>query len=67
MDRVNPIYVPRNHLVEEALAAATDGDLAPFERLLDVVTHPFERAPRPRALRAGAPADAPPHRTFCGT
>src|SRR5882757_7272254 len=33
MDRVNPIYIPRNHLVEEALAAATDGDLAPFEHL----------------------------------
>ena len=31
------VYVPRNALVEEALAAATDGDLAPFERLLAVV------------------------------
>ena len=29
MDRTNPVYVPRNHLVEEALAAAIDGDLAP--------------------------------------
>ena len=38
MDRVNPVYIPRNHLVEEALAAATDGDLDPFERLLDAVT-----------------------------
>ena len=28
MDRVNPVYVPRNHLVEEALSAATEGDLA---------------------------------------
>ena len=32
MDRVNPVYIPRNHLVEEALAAATDGDLEPLER-----------------------------------
>ena len=29
MDRVNPVYVPRNHLVEEALDAATSGDLDP--------------------------------------
>ena len=36
MDRVNPVYIPRNHLVEEALAAATAGDLEPFERLVDV-------------------------------
>ena len=30
MDRVNPLYIPRNHLVEEALTAATAGDLEPF-------------------------------------
>lgn len=46
MDRVNPVYIPRNHLVEEALAAATDGDLNPLERLLDAVNHPYD-------LRAG--------------
>ena len=34
MDRVNPVYIPRNHHVEEALAAATAGDLEPFQRLL---------------------------------
>ena len=54
MDRVNPVYIPRNHLVEEALAAATDGDLAPLEQLLDAVAA-LRRAARPRALRrAGA-------------
>ena len=45
MDRVNPVYVPRNHLVEEALAAATDGDLDPLFRLLDAVTRPFDERP----------------------
>ncbi|MDZ4136615.1 MAG: YdiU family protein, partial [Paracoccaceae bacterium] len=34
MDRINPVYIPRNHLVEEALAAAHPGDMAPFEALL---------------------------------
>jgi uncharacterized protein YdiU (UPF0061 family) len=42
MDRVNPVYIPRNHLVEEALAAATADDLAPLTRLLDAVTRPFD-------------------------
>jgi uncharacterized protein YdiU (UPF0061 family) len=41
----NPIYIPRNHHVEAALAAAVERDnLAPFERLLLVLEHPFRRA-----------------------
>jgi uncharacterized protein YdiU (UPF0061 family) len=67
MDRVNPIYIPRNHLVEAALTAATDGDLAPFEQLLDVVTRPFEARPVGEAYSSPAPRDAPRHVTFCGT
>src|SRR4051812_36163439 len=42
LDRVNPLYIPRNHLVEEALAAATVGDLEPFARLVDAVKRPFD-------------------------
>jgi len=67
MDRVNPVYIPRNHLVEEALAAATAGDLEPFERLLDVVRRPFEARPGLEAYASPAPATFGPYRTFCGT
>ena len=67
MDRANPIYIPRNHLVEDALADATAGDLAPFEQLLEVVTNPFEQREGWERYESGAPTDAPPHRTFCGT
>ena len=45
MDRVNPVYIPRNHLVEEALAAATDDDLEPLHRLVDVLRRPFDERP----------------------
>ncbi|SNS09365.1 Uncharacterized conserved protein YdiU, UPF0061 family [Geodermatophilus saharensis] len=65
MDRVNPVYVPRNHLVEEALAAATAGDTAPFERLVEVVSRPFEE--RPGLERYAEPGPAGPYVTFCGT
>ena len=51
MDRVNPIYIPRNHLVEEVLTAATAGDLAPLEQLLDAVRSPFDERAGLRALR----------------
>ncbi|WP_148575273.1 protein adenylyltransferase SelO [Nocardioides caldifontis] len=67
MDRVNPAYVPRNHLVEEALEAATAGDLAPFHRLLDVVTRPFEERPGLERYAEPAPDSFGPYRTFCGT
>ncbi len=67
MDRVNPVYVPRNHLVEEALAAATLGDTAPLERLLDAVGSPYDERPGLERYAEPAPADFGTYRTFCGT
>ena len=67
MDRVNPLYIPRNHLVEEALAAATDGDMGPFERLVAVVTSPYVQRPGLERFAAPAPPDFGAYRTFCGT
>jgi uncharacterized protein YdiU (UPF0061 family) len=68
MDRVNPVYVPRNERVEEALAAATGGDLAPLGRLLEAVTRPFDERPGLERYAAPAPAAfAGGYRTFCGT
>ena len=57
MDRVNPVYIPRNHRVEEALTAATAGDLGPFRTLLDVVARPF--TPRPGLEEYAGPATTP--------
>jgi uncharacterized protein YdiU (UPF0061 family) len=67
MDRVNPVYVPRNHLVEEALTAATGGDLAPVERLVEVVTDPYRERPGLERYAEPAPQGSRPYVTFCGT
>ena len=68
MDRHNPVYVPRNHLVEAALTSASWGDFGPFDELLDAVTAPFERRPGLERFERPAPADAASgYRTFCGT
>ncbi len=67
MDRVNPVYIPRNHRVEEALAAATAGDMEPFHRLLDVLAQPFEERPGLEPYAAPAPPGLGEYRTFCGT
>jgi serine/tyrosine/threonine adenylyltransferase len=67
MDRVNPVYIPRNHLVEEALSAATDGDLGPLGGLLEAVSRPYDERPGLERYAAPAPADFGAYRTFCGT
>jgi serine/tyrosine/threonine adenylyltransferase len=67
MDRVNPVYIPRNHIVEDALAAATAGDLEPFQRLVDVLARPFDERAGLESYAAPAPPSREPYRTFCGT
>ncbi len=67
MNRINPLYIPRNDRVEEALDAANEGDLGPFERLLEAVRHPFDERAEWADLAGPAPAGGPPHITYCGT
>ena len=60
---VNPAVIPRNHQVEEALVAATNGDLTDFDRVLRAVQQPY----RPDPTMGPAPAGAGPIVTYCGT
>jgi uncharacterized protein YdiU (UPF0061 family) len=68
MELINPVYIPRNHLVEEALAAGSAGDLQPLHRLLDAVTSPYGERPELEHYAAPAPQDfSATYQTFCGT
>lgn len=69
MCRANPIYIPRNHLVEEALTAAeSDGDLDPFDELLARVTDPYNSQPSSDRYERPAPDGfTNGYQTFCGT
>jgi len=68
MRGASPAVIPRNHLVEEALAAATHEDLAPFERLLAVLRRPWDEAASFTRYAEPAPADVTAgYQTFCGT
>jgi len=67
MDRINPVYIPRNHKVEAALAAAIGGNLKPFNTLLDVLSDPFVERPEHSAFAQPAPASFGRYTTFCGT
>jgi uncharacterized protein YdiU (UPF0061 family) len=67
--QANPLVIPRNHRVEEALAAAQDdGDLTPFDQLLAALRRPFDDDPAAVRFTQPAPAaQAAGYRTFCGT
>ena len=68
MRAVNPAFIPRNHLVEAALAAATERqDLGPFEELLEVVTRPYEDRPGLERYAWPPGPGERVHQTFCGT
>jgi uncharacterized protein YdiU (UPF0061 family) len=68
MDATNPSAIPRNHLVDEALEAATAGDLAPFHQLLAEVQDPFRhREPTDRFALPAPPGFDDRFQTFCGT
>jgi uncharacterized protein YdiU (UPF0061 family) len=68
MRSVNPLFIPRNHLVEAALQAAVlRQDLQPFEELLDVVARPYEDRPKLERYSTPARPEEYVHQTFCGT
>jgi len=67
MRPANPVVIPRNHRVEEALAAANRGDFAVMSRLLEVLRAPFAETPQNEPYRDAPPAGDAPYRTFCGT
>ena len=67
MMAANPAVIPRNHLVEEALDAATQrGDMVPFAALLAVLRHPFAE-PSDARYTQPAPPGLGAYQTFCGT
>jgi uncharacterized protein YdiU (UPF0061 family) len=67
MNQANPLYIPRNHKVEEALDAARTGDMQPFQRLLSVLKQPFTERAGLEEYTAPAPSGFGPYITFCGT
>ena len=68
MRAANPAFIPRNHLVEEAISAAVNiGDFQPFESLLTVLSMPYEDQPAFTRYVDPPQSDQVVHQTFCGT
>jgi len=68
MQQVNPVYIPRNHLIEAAIRAAEDGgDLTVFHALHDVLQRPYELQHGKDMYMQPPQPDEVVHQTFCGT
>jgi uncharacterized protein YdiU (UPF0061 family) len=68
MRTVNPVFIPRNHRVEQALRAAIEhGDFSPFAELLTVLSRPYEDQETFADYAIRPDADERVFRTFCGT
>lgn len=68
MRRMNPAFIPRNHLVEAALdAASLRQDFKPFEDLLAVISRPYDERPELEKYSTPARPEECVLQTFCGT
>ena len=67
MYRANPVFIPRNHLVAQAISAAENDDLAPFHALIARTAQPFSYDEADRLLATPAKAGEEVRQTFCGT
>ena len=68
MYRANPVFIPRNHLVQEAIETATrEDDLTLFHSLNEVLRNPFEYRPELRRFATPPRPEQEVRQTFCGT
>jgi len=67
MRAANPAVIARNHRVEEMIAAAVEGNFAPFHRLMAVLAKPFDDGPETDAFATPPRPEERVRQTFCGT
>jgi len=67
MRRANPAFIPRNHRIEQAIAAGVRGDFEPFETLVRVLARPYDEQPEVAHLAEPPEPSERVLQTFCGT
>ena len=67
METVNPAFIPRNHLVDEAIRDALNQDYGLFEKLLEVYKKPFNNQPKFEHFMKPPLPHQKINQTFCGT
>ena len=67
MRSVNPLIIPRNHKVEEALNAANDGNIEPMNNLIRILKKPYINQENILKFQMPSPHNNEKYQTFCGT
>ena len=68
MSALNPVYIPRNHLIQQVIGAAQDdGNLKPFHQLVDVLARPCDYRDETRRYAMPPRDEQRVRQTFCGT
>ena len=66
MDLTNPCFIPRNHIIEDALQNAEDGDMSLTNKILELFKNPFSEQDNTESFQDPSEIDTP-YVTFCGT
>ena len=67
MKKANPIFIPRNHLVEDALVEADKGKIDKFNSLIEVLSDPYTFQSKYDEYYRTPDVDETNYKTFCGT
>ncbi|MCH2201644.1 MAG: YdiU family protein [Fuerstiella sp.] len=67
MRQTNPVFIPRNHRIEEAIQAGNHGNFEPFQRFNEILKHPFAKQPEWANYESAPMPDEVVQATFCGT
>ena len=67
MKSVNPVVIPRNHKIEEALKTASEGNLKSFNEFLEILQTPYGNKNNVLDFQQPAPITNEKYQTFCGT
>ena len=67
MKKNNPIVIPRNHKVEEALTDADNGSLEKLDKLTSILKNPYDGQKDITEYQLPAPVSDEKYQTFCGT
>ena len=67
MKLVNPLFIPRNHRVQEVIDAAIKKDYSKLNKLLKILSNPFEEQKENNEYINPPKPDEVVHQTFCGT
>ena len=66
MDLINPCYIPRNHIIEDALENAVNGDMNLINEILELYKNPFDENEYTETFKKPSETNTP-FVTFCGT